>query len=132
MQFSPAAYKADTHSPAPQVATAEVLQHVGPRRERKGVAETSVEAFHSLPIRGYLQPKEQAVMALFTGPGVQFTREQLAARLGWKEAAVCGRANSLVTKGCLEEIEGGKTLSGRSAKLLRLPQPAQASLLEVD
>lgn len=97
---------------------------------RTAMASTSLGAFHSLPVAGYLQPKERAVMALFTGPGVAFTREQLAHRLGWKEAAVCGRANSLVCKGELEEIDGGKTLSGRSAKLLRLPQPAQASLLE--
>jgi hypothetical protein len=68
-------------------------------------------------------------MALFIGPGVALTRERIAQILGWKEAAVCGRANSLVTKGQLEEIEGGKTVSGRSAKLLRLSRPAQASLL---
>lgn len=97
---------------------------------RTNVAETSREAFHSLSPAGYLQPKERAVMALFTGPGVAFTREQLAARLGWKEAAVCGRANSLVTKGQLEEVEGGKTVSGRSAKLLQLPRPAQGDLVE--
>jgi hypothetical protein len=29
-QFSPAAYTADTHSPAPQVATQEALRDVGP------------------------------------------------------------------------------------------------------
>lgn len=99
-------------------------------RPRRGVADTSSEAFHSLPVADYLQPKERAVMALFTGPEVVFTREQIAHRLRWKEAAVCGRANSLVTKGQLEEIEGGKTASGRSAKLLRLPRAgAQGSLL---
>ncbi|RYF72026.1 MAG: hypothetical protein EOO29_29080 [Comamonadaceae bacterium] len=94
------------------------------------MASTSLDAFHSLPVADYLQPKERAVMALFTGPEAAFTREQLAARLGWKEAAVCGRANSLVCKGELEEIDGRKTLSGRSAKLLRLPREAQVSLLE--
>jgi hypothetical protein len=38
MQFSPAAYKVDTHSPAPKVATAEVLQHVG-ASQSDGVGE---------------------------------------------------------------------------------------------
>jgi hypothetical protein len=97
---------------------------------RTAMAETSLEAFHSLPVADYLQPKERAVMALFTGPDVAMTREQIAARLGWKEAAVCGRANSLVTKGQLAEIDGGKTASGRSAKLLRLPRPVQRSLMD--
>jgi hypothetical protein len=95
---------------------------------RTAMAETSLEAYDSLGNTTYLQPKERALMALFTGPDVAMTREQLAARLGWKEAAVCGRANSLVTKKQLEEIDGGKTASGRSAKLLRLPQKAQGSL----
>lgn len=107
-------------------------RHLQLARARRGMAETSIEAFHSLPVAAYLQPKEQAVMALFTGQDVAYTREQIAALLRWKEAAVCGRANSLVTKGQLEEIEGGKTASGRSAKLLRLPRPGrQATLLEI-
>lgn len=95
---------------------------------KTSMSETSLEAFHSLPVADYLQPKERAVMALFTGPEVALTRERIAEILHWKEAAVCGRANSLVTKGRLEEIDGGKTVSGRSAKLLRLPQPGQRAL----
>ncbi len=91
------------------------------------VAGTSLAAFHGLSVINYLQPKEQEVMNLFK-PGVELTREQIATRLGWKESAVCGRANSLVTKGKLEEIEGGKTRSGRSAMLLRLPVASQGSL----
>jgi hypothetical protein len=92
------------------------------------MASTSLEAYDSLSARTYLQPKELAVMALFTGPDVALTREQIAERLRWKEAAVCGRANSLVTKKQLEEIDGGKTASGRSAKLLRLPREGQGEL----
>ena len=61
-------------------------------------------------------------------PGLTITREKLAQRLGWKEAAVCGRANSLVAKGVLEEVAGGKTASGRTAKLLRLPVKGQGEL----
>lgn len=84
-------------------------------------AETSLEAFRSLaPLQ--LQRKEQVVMKWFWDhPATEITREKLAGLLGWKEAAVCGRVNSLITKHCLEEVEGGKTSSGRSAKLLRLP-----------
>lgn len=131
MQFSPAAYKADTHSPAPKVATAEVLQDVGPRRERKGVAETSVEAFHSLPIRGYLQPKEQAVMALFTGPEVALSRQQIAELAPMPLHGVCGRVDSLLTAGHLvEEGERRDPHTGKRQKLLRLPQPAQRDLVE--
>jgi hypothetical protein len=142
MQFSPAAYKADTHSQAPQVATQEALQDVGPLLmdrvgegrhsiARKGVAETSAEAFHSLPIRGYLQPKEQAVMALFTGPGVALSRQQIAPLSGLPINCVCGRVDSLLSAGHLVE-EGDRIcpLTRKRQKLLRLPQPVQASLLE--
>lgn len=93
------------------------------------VAHTSAQAFDSLGVRNYLQPKEAALMAQFVG-AVAYTREQLAIRLGWKESAVCGRCNSLVAKGELEEIDGGKTSSGRSAKLLRLPRGPQKELFQ--
>lgn len=95
---------------------------------KTAMAETSLEAYDSLSPRTYLQPKEREVMALFTCPDVALTREQIAERLRWKEAAVCGRANSLVCKKQLEEIDGGKTASGRSAKLLRLPRKGQGQL----
>lgn len=88
---------------------------------RTAMSETSLEAFRSLSAERYLQPKERAVMALFSGAPCALTREQIAVALGWKESAVCGRINSLVTKGELVEINGGKTVSGRSAKLLKLP-----------
>lgn len=95
---------------------------------RTAVAETSLEAYRSFSVLD-LQAKEIDVLAEFHAtPGLAVTREQLAERLRWKEAAVCGRANSLVAKGALEEIEGGKTRSGRPAKLLRLPIAGQGSL----
>jgi hypothetical protein len=40
------------------------------------------------------------------------------------------RANSLVAKNCLEEIDGGKTASGRGAKLLRVPVAGQKALFQ--
>jgi len=97
---------------------------------RTAVAETSREAFHSLSVPD-LQKKEREVLAVFEKlPGSALTRERLATILQWKEAAVCGRANSLVAKKVLEEIDGGKTVSGRSAKLLRLPVRGQLGLFQ--
>lgn len=95
------------------------------------MAETSLNAYDSLPIKAYMQPKEQEVMDLMRRPGVDpMTREQLAKALGWKEASVCGRCNSLVSKGALIEIDGGITASGRTAKLLRLPYGMQVSFIQ--
>lgn len=95
---------------------------------RTAMAETSLDAYRSFS-SGDLQKKEIEVMAEFRkSPGLTITREQLAVRLGWKEAAVCGRANSLVSKGLLEEVEGGRTSSGRSAKMLRVPVKGQGDL----
>lgn len=88
---------------------------------RTAVASTSIDTYHSFAATD-LQRKEGEVLAVFlAAPGIGLTREQLAERLGWKESAVCGRANSLVTKRVLEEVEGGRTKSGRAAKILRLP-----------
>lgn len=95
---------------------------------RTAIAATSLDAYRSFSTTD-LQSKEREVMAEFAAcPGLTVTREKLAQRLGWKEAAVCGRANSLVSKGLLEEVEGGKTSSGRSAKMLRVPVRGQAEL----
>ena len=97
---------------------------------RTAVAETSLDAYRSFSAPS-LQRKEQEVMNVFLGaPGLTITREQLAERMGWKESAVCGRANSLVTKKALEEIDGGKTKSGRTAKLLRVPVKRQGELFQ--
>ena len=95
---------------------------------RNAMAETSLDAFHSFaPIE--LQRKEKELLGVFIlNPSAVLTRERLAAVLGWKEASVCGRASSLVAKNVLEEIDGGKTSSGRSAKLLRLPVKGQTDM----
>ena len=95
---------------------------------RAAVSETSLDAYRSFSTSD-LQRKEREVLAVFEAhPQLVVTRERLAEMLGWKEAAVCGRANSLVDKKRLEEIDGGKTASGRSAKLLRLPVKGQLGL----
>lgn len=86
----------------------------------RSMATTSLDAYRSFSTVD-LQRKEVEVLAEFIEtPGLTVTREQLAARLEWKESAVCGRVNSLVAKNVLEEIDGGITRSGRSAKRLRL------------
>lgn len=98
---------------------------------RTAVAETSREAFHSLPVADYLQPKERAVMALFTGPEVALSRQQIAEQARLTINCCCGRVNSLVAKGTLEEHGTRRDPhTGKSQALLRLPRPAQASLLE--
>lgn len=92
------------------------------------MASTSLDTYHSFSTTD-LQRKEIEVLAEFVEtPGLTVTREQLAARLGWKESAVCGRTNSLVAKNVLEEIDGGRTSSGRSAKRLRLVVKGQVDL----
>lgn len=94
------------------------------------MAATSLDAYHSFS-NLELQKKERDVLDFFLGhPGLTVTRERLAEIMKWKDAAICGRANSLVSKGALEEIEGGKTSAGRSAKLLRLPVNAQQELFQ--
>lgn len=95
---------------------------------RSAVAKTSLDAFHGLSVADYLQPREREVVRLLSGQADPLTREQIALQLGWKESAVCGRVNSLVTKRVLEEVEGGKTMSGRAAKLVRLMRSAQQAL----
>lgn len=40
------------------------------------------------------------------------------------------QANSLVAKNVLEEIDGGKTASGRGAKLLRVPVDGKKALFQ--
>lgn len=94
------------------------------------IAQTSDDAYHSFSGPD-LQRKEKEVLDWFSAnPGAEVTREELAEHMRWKEAAVCGRANSLVAKQVLEEIDGGKTASGRGAKLLRVPVAGQKALFQ--
>lgn len=93
------------------------------------MAGTSIEAFRSFD-PAQLQNKELEVMKLFAREQCALTREVIAETLGWKESAVCGRVNALVDKKLLQEIDGGRTKSGRTAKLVRLP-PAPVGQLEL-
>jgi hypothetical protein len=96
---------------------------------RTAVADTSIEAYRSLPVGDYLQPKERAVMALFTNPAVRLSRQQIAEFLHWGINCVCGRVNSLVAGGHLEEHgERIDSQTHKRQKLLRLPQGPQREL----
>jgi hypothetical protein len=102
------------------------MEQVFTARTGQRMAVTSLEAYRSLPVKAYLQAREQEIvdlladMELNTGAHFRVTREKLAACLGRKEGATCGRVDSLLTKGALVEDGEAKTTSGRSAKLLRL------------
>jgi predicted transcriptional regulator len=93
------------------------------------VAQTSLDTFRALKDGGHLTPKEHEVMDLMD-LGYSMTREQIADALGWKEASVCGRVNSLVNCGLLIEEAGGKTASGRPAKYVRIPRIGQTELFQ--
>jgi hypothetical protein len=82
------------------------------------VAATSIAAFRSTNVN----KSEARLLELFTDSAVRMTREQIAARLGIKEASVCGTVFGLVKKQRLGESEGGITASGRAAKLVHLRQ----------
>ncbi len=88
---------------------------------RTAVSDTSREAFHSLSPTLYLQPKEQAIMAIF-GPETKLSRQQISEVARIPLHSVCGRVDSLLTKTALiEEGERRDAYTGKRQKLLRLP-----------
>ena len=87
---------------------------------RTAVAETSREAFYSLPVT-HLQRKEAAIMALF-GPATKLSRAQISEIARMPINCVTGRVDSLLAKDKLiEEGERRAPDTGRKQKLLRLP-----------
>lgn len=93
------------------------------------VAETSRDAYHSLSPAGFLQPKQRQIMALFTGPSVSLSRQQISKKTRMPINGVCGRVDSLIAAGRLEERgERRDPHTNKRQKLLRLPQPDQQSL----
>ena len=95
------------------------------------VAETSLEAYHSLPVADYLQPRERDVMALFQKESTTLTRKQIAACTGLELSCVCGRVNSLVTKNRLA-VRGDSIdhVTGKRQEVLGLPLLAQACFFD--
>lgn len=95
------------------------------------VAETSRDAWHSLSPAGYLQPKQRQIMVLFKQPGVSFSRQQISKKARMSINGVCGRVDSLLAAGLLEEKgERRDPITGKRQKLLRVPQPNQADLFK--
>lgn len=105
------------------------VRHSHFNRLPRGVAETSAEAFHSLPVADYLAPKERAILGLFTGPDVRMSRQQISVALPMPINGVCGRVDSLLAAGHLEE-SGDRIdpLTRKRQKLLQLPRDGQALL----
>lgn len=91
---------------------------------------TKGEAFHSLSVAHYLQPKEVMVLAAFKGRAdVTYTRQQLVMVVGMPLNAVCGRANSLLTKKALR-VRGFHLdpATRKRQELLGLPVVEQGAL----
>ena len=96
---------------------------------KTNMAITSLATYDSLGAKAYLQPKEMAVMEVYArNPLGRHTRQQISNLSGMPLHCVCGRVNSLVTKGALQETEGGRTVSGRPAKFVRIPRKEQGTL----
>ena len=88
---------------------------------RTQVAQTSLEAYRSLPVRNYLQPAESEVMELMSD-GKPRTRRQIADDLGWRDGPTCGRCNSLVaSKRLIEKGEFRDPVTKKLSALLCLP-----------
>ena len=95
------------------------------------VAETSLEAYHSLPVADYLQPRERDVMALFQKESTTLTRKQIAACTGLELSCVCGRVRSLLDKQALA-VRGDSVdhVTGKRQEVLGLPLLAQACFFD--
>ena len=90
----------------------------------------SLDAFHSLPVAGWMKPKEALVMSKFAHEHIKLTRKQLALLTGLELSCVCGCVNSLMTKGALVERGSQRDpMTGKKQSLLGLPVPEQGNLL---
>lgn len=68
---------------------------------KTNVSSTSLDAYYSLGVADYLQPKERQVLAAFKA-GESLTRKEISERTGPPINCVTGRCNSLVAKHALE------------------------------
>jgi len=69
------------------------------------IAYTSLEAYDELREAGDLPPMEARVMRVFetSGAGASYSRQQISQISGMPINCVCGRVNTLVANGVLEE-----------------------------
>lgn len=97
---------------------------------RTAVTDTSRATFHSLSVKGYLQPKEREVMTVFERtPGGRYTRQQLSSLTGMPLHCICGRVRSLLDK--KQIVVHGETTDPTTRKpqeLLGLPVIGQGAL----
>jgi hypothetical protein len=97
---------------------------------KTNVAGTSIDAYRSLGVITHLQPLENRVMALFSNPETALSRAQIAEKSGMALHCVCGRVNSLVTKGAL--VDRGEAKDPTTRKMVQLvglpvcPRPTYA------
>ena len=103
-------------------------------------SETKSASFHAFSVPT-LEKMEKRILKAFSDRGVTLTRDEIADKLNrtlYKQAgekkvkvsSVCGRVNSLVTKGVL--VVRGREKSkdtGRLVELVGLPVPTQLDLL---
>ena len=96
---------------------------------KTSMADTSLDAYRSLPVREYLQPREQAIMDLMAD-GKPRTQEQMAETLGWTINKVNPRVNSLASDFVrrLSVVGEARTASNRMAKLYQITKPTEPQL----
>jgi len=99
---------------------------------RTAVTETSRAAHRSLSVRDYLQPKEAAVMKLFTDHSITLTRKQISKLLNarfpdeYDINVVTGRVGSLMAKPTPRLVVRGYWKDPKTHKeqeLLGMPPP---------
>ena len=92
------------------------------------VSDTSRAAYRSLSPAHFLQPMQARIMALFK-PDTSLSRQQISRKARISINGVCGRVDSMLAAGLLEEHgERVDSLTHKRQKLLRLPRPEQVDL----
>jgi hypothetical protein len=93
-------------------------------------SETSRATYHSLSVKGYLQPKEREVMAVFERSlGGRYTRQQLSTLTGMPLHCICGRVRSLLDKKQITvHGEAVDPATRKPQELLGLPVVGQGAL----
>lgn len=92
------------------------------------IADTSLDAYRAHRDSGELGAQQKKIMIFFHTKGGEFTRSELADKLGMRLSSVCGRVFELVEMGYLVEAERRPCrITGVNAHPVRLP-PRQMEL----
>lgn len=95
---------------------------------KTNVSSTSLDAYHSLGVADYLQPKERLVLAAFKA-GESLARKEISERTGLPINCVTGRCNSLVAKSMRWKPDGTKLAHpGHSAPTTKASLPSKSLL----